>query len=125
MMVHNLCFVPFFTDETLAAIFPDVAIFYLVDSKDPGEDDVVHVSSHRILQEEVVCDLIDTHEHQGHLSGGLSPLLLVGIIRNSLLNPINFKCILHDPHVFITLFIALLEIPLGFLWRITLFVHIV
>ena len=60
--------VPLLADPALHSVHPVCAFLDLFVTKDAREDDLLHVASHRILHEQVVRDLIDTHEHESKLT---------------------------------------------------------
>ena len=58
-------FVPFAADPALHSIAPEGSLFNFIVTKDARENDLIHIASHRIFNQEVVCHLVDAHEHEG------------------------------------------------------------
>jgi len=63
-MILNFNFVPLLANPTLGAIDPVGALLNVFVANYAREDDFVHVASHRILDQKLVRDLVDTHKHQ-------------------------------------------------------------
>ena len=69
-------FVVLLTYPALHCIHPVCTLFNLVVAQDTGEDDLVHVACHWILNKEIVGDLINSHEHECKLASWSIFLLL-------------------------------------------------
>ena len=82
-MVGDESFTPFLAEPALGAILPVGTFFDFGMAKNSSEDDLVHVTCHRILDEQVICNLIDAHEHQSKLTGRSLFLLTHYIVLNS------------------------------------------
>ena len=57
------------TNVANCRISPKVTLFYVIMPQDPSEYDLIHIACHRVFNQEVESDLIDSHEEEGHLSG--------------------------------------------------------
>ena len=125
LSVDNLSLVPLLAHEALGAIFPNVSVLYFISSQDSCEYDVIHIACHWILEQEIISNLVDSHEHESHFSSRPGSLHLVSIVDNSFLDPVNLECVLHDPQVIVSLFISLLQVTGLFLRGIAVLVHVV
>lgn len=105
----NRGLVPLLAHVTLRAILPQVASVNIIVTQDAREDDLVHVTCHGVLEQQVVRDLVDAHEHECHLTGRLGPFLLLGVSLDLLLNALNFHGVLDHPEIF-TLVVTFFEI---------------
>jgi hypothetical protein len=65
----NNLFVPFLADIALSGVRPVISLFNIIMPQNPRVNNIVHVASHRIFNQKVESDLIDTHKEEGHLSG--------------------------------------------------------
>jgi hypothetical protein len=68
-VVLYLNFVPFLADPALSAVTPVSALFDVIVAQDPRKDDLIHVTSHWVFYEQLICDLVDAHKHKGKFTG--------------------------------------------------------
>ena len=61
--------IPFLAHPTLHWVDPEGSFFDLIVTKNTREDDLIHVACHWIFNEQVSCNLVDSHEHESQLSG--------------------------------------------------------
>ena len=96
-----------------------MAFVDIVVSQDSAEDDLIHVASHRILEQQVVGDFVDSHEHKSHLTCRLGSLLLIGISLDLLLDSLNLEGILHHVELlFLFLIVSFFQVSRLLLWAI-------
>lgn len=60
--------VPLLAHPALHSVDPVSALFNVLVPKNSREDDLVHVASHWILDEQIEGHLIDAHEHEGQFA---------------------------------------------------------
>jgi len=65
----NYLFVPFLADVTLGGVGPVISLLNVVMTQNSRINDIIHVTSHRILNKKVKSNLINTHEEKCHFSG--------------------------------------------------------
>jgi hypothetical protein len=107
-VVLYLNFVPFLADPALSAVTPERALFDVIVAQDPREDDLVHVASHWVFYEQLICDLVDAHKHKGEFTGRAFSCLLCRDPLCFLALPLNFKgfLLLEVVHVILLVFLS-------------------
>jgi len=73
-VVQDLKLVPGTADTALVAVSPVVSLLQGLIAQHTGEDDCSHVASHRVFIQQLVRNLVNSHEHQRQLA--LRPILL-------------------------------------------------
>lgn len=117
----NVDLIPFVTDVTLRAVLPLIAFVDFIVTQYASEDDFIHVASHWILKQKVESNLVDTHEHQRHFTGGLRSFLSVFIGIQLLVDAFNLQHLLHFIELsFRVHFIAVLQVTNLLGWTVSM-----
>ena len=97
-MVSKRQLVPFMAHPALGGVHPEGTFFDFLVAKHTREDDLVHVTGHRILDELVVGHLVDAHEHECELTCGAIFVLFNDLHFSSSFMPLDsqFPSLLKD-----------------------------
>jgi len=77
-------FFPLVANVAESCVGPERSLLYVIVAQDPRKDNLVHVSSHRILDQKVESHLIYSHKQQSHLASRTFFPLLRGFKFSSL-----------------------------------------